>query len=147
MTSWFEDWSSALSHSTNGYEADKQAVGGIAATYIPHPALASSREASEWERVLSAAKASTASAAAAAAAGAAVPTAGAVQGVARISGCNGVYAVIELGSHSTRLLISNAAGSADVVSIFCGTQDVVTAATACCYAVMAQQTVISNQLF
>ncbi|KAF6251503.1 Ppx/GppA phosphatase family-domain-containing protein [Scenedesmus sp. NREL 46B-D3] len=106
MTSWSEDWTSALNRHTNGYDADDLARVGNAATHTPHPALASSSEASEWEAVLSAAEAAAAApSAAVGAAAAVVPLNG------RSSGRRGVYAVIELGSHSTRLLLSDAAGS------------------------------------
>jgi hypothetical protein len=107
MTGWAEEWTSALVQQADREFNKHQTHVGIAATHTPHPALASSREASEWEAVLSATEA------------AAVPPAAAAAGVTKdAAGSRGnhVYAVIELGSHSTRLLLSDAVSGMDVVS-------------------------------
>jgi hypothetical protein len=107
MTGWAEEWTSALNQQAKSDVDEHQTHVGIAATHTPHPALASSRETSEWEAVLSATEA------------AAVPPAAAAAAVTKDaagSTGNGVFAVIELGSHSTRLLLSDAVSGMDVVS-------------------------------
>jgi hypothetical protein len=107
MTGWAEEWTSALIQRAKSNVDDVQRPVVNAATHTPHPAPASSREASEWEAVLSATDA------------AAVPPATAAAAIRDEAGGfknDYVFAVIELGSHSTRLLLNDAVSGTDVVS-------------------------------
>jgi hypothetical protein len=106
MAGWAEDWTSALSRPTKSFDDYCQKPIGIAATHTPHPALASSSEANEWEAVLAATERP----------GAVSTATGVATNNNRERRGAGVYAVVELGSHSTRLLLSAATGDTDVVS-------------------------------
>lgn len=107
MTEWAQEWSSALGrHNKEEVDTDWRAAEHLSAIPTPHPALASSREAAEWEAVLTAAEA--AAPANDSSEGRVVQTADYSDGHSM-----SVYAVVECGSQSTRLLLST--GQRDVV--------------------------------
>lgn len=98
MEGWAE-WEAALDRSSNGCNASGLTDAHVLVAPTPHPAAASAAECSEWEAVLSAKDTATAS-----------PQ----QSRKALKETQPqVYAVIECGSHSTRLLLST--GHLDLV--------------------------------